>query len=306
MTRRALLLAPCIAALVAGCGVVPASAPPARQEVASLDMVAIPGGSFRMGDVTGDGDPDERPVHPVSIRPFALGRYEVTVAQFSLFAVATGYRTDAERNANGKSGCIALGAEPIKSTYREGLSWRAPGFAQAEREPVVCLSWSDTQAFIGWLNGATGRRFRLPTEAEWEYAARAGTATRYVWGDDLADACRNANGADDTPGPDGERWDQRLNCSDGYYHSAPVGSFAPNAFSLQDMAGNVWEWTQDCYLPSYADAPANGSARVTTDCAKRSIRGSAWPYPAGFLRVANRGGSNGELRANDRGFRLAE
>jgi len=281
-------------------------APPARQVAESLDMVAIPGGSYRMGDVTGDGDPDEQPVHPVSLRPFSLGRYEVTVEQFALFVAATGYQTDAERNANGKSGCIALGAEPIKSTYRAGLNWRTPGFAQTGQEPVVCLSWSDTQSFIDWLNEATGHRFRLPTEAEWEYAARAGTTARYVWGDDVDDACTNANGADNTPGPDGERWGQKLNCTDGFFHTAPVGSFAPNAIGLHDMAGNVWEWTQDCYEPSYAEAPADGSAHVSPDCAKRSIRGSAWPYPAGFLRVANRGGSNSELRANDRGFRLAE
>lgn len=306
MTSRALVALSSMAALGVACTMAGPSTQSARQVADSLDMVAIPGGNFRMGDVTGDGDPDEQPVHAVGVRSFTLGRYEVTVAQFAPFAGATGYQTDAERNTNGKSGCIALGAEPIKSIYREGLSWRNPGFAQADREPVVCLSWNDTQAFIGWLNQSTGRRFRLPTEAEWEFAARAGTATRYVWGDDVGAACRNGNGADNTPGPDGERWGQKINCTDGYFHTAPVGSFAANALGLHDMAGNVWEWTPDCYQPSYTDAPADGSARVSPECAKRSIRGSAWPYPAGFLRVANRGGSNGELRANDRGFRLAE
>ena len=306
MLTRMFVIAMVCAALLAGCSRAEYPATPAGALVKSLAMADIPAGEFRMGDVTGNGDPDELPVHTVSIRAFRLAKTELTVAEFRRFSDATGYQTDAERNANGRFGCIALDADPIKSVYVSGLSWRNPGFVQSERQPVVCVSYADVQAFIVWLNRETGPRYRLPTEAEWEYAARAGSGTTFVWGDDPQAACRYANAADNTPGPGGETWSQKIDCVDGFFHTAPVGMFKPNALGLYDMAGNAWEWTADCYQPTYAGAPTDGSAWSTPECPKRSIRGSAWPYPAGFLRVANRGGSNAELRANDRGFRLAE
>lgn len=295
----ALLLADCA-------GEAPRAPTPAAEVAASLTMLRIPAGSFLMGDVTHDGETDEVPVHRVTVPAFRLSAYEITVGQFRRFVDATGYATDAERSAHGRQGCVVLAANVAAAGYQPDANWRSPGFAQTDREPVVCVSFADVQAFIGWLAAGTGRHLRLPGEAEWEYAARAGTATTYPWGGDAAEACGYANGADETPGPAGEQWRQRLPCRDGFFHTAPVGSLRPNAFGLYDMIGNAWEWTADCYRDSFEGAPTDGSAVTSGDCRKRVVRGGAWPYPAEWLRSANRGGSNAELRANDRGFRIAE
>jgi formylglycine-generating enzyme required for sulfatase activity len=283
-----------------------AGAAPADRVIRELVMVPIPGGSFLMGDVTHDGERDELPVRRVTLNAFRLSRFETTVGEFRAFADATGYRSDAERNANGRQGCVTLEAGVAGPGYRPGASWREPGFPQSDRHPVVCVSFADAQAFISWLNEATHRRFRLPTESEWERAARAGTQTTYPWGADPGAACAYANGADETPGPAGQRWPQRLPCADGYFNTAPVGSFRANRFGLHDMIGNAWEWVADCYRDSLDGAPSDGSAVLFEGCSRRAVRGGAWPYPAQWLRSANRGGSNAELRANDRGFRLAE
>ena len=140
------------------------------------DMVSIPGGTFRMGDLNGGGDDDEKPVHSVTVSAFMLGKYEVTVGQFRRFVEATEYRTDAERNAGGKDGCRIYTGDGWSWTW--GRSWRSPGYAIDDKQPVVCVSWNDAQAFIAWLTEQTGESYRLPTEAEWEYAARAGMICR--------------------------------------------------------------------------------------------------------------------------------
>jgi formylglycine-generating enzyme required for sulfatase activity len=273
--------------------------------LALLHLVPIPAGAFAMGDLAGEGGGDELPIRRVVVPAFALTETEVTVAQFRIFADATGYRTDAERDAGGREGCAVLDVGEASPVYRAGMSWREPGYTQSEAHPVVCLSYADVAAFVDWLAQATHRPFRLPTEAEWEYAARAGSTTRFPWGDEAAEACRYANGADLTPGDGGKAWPLHVDCSDGHAHAAPVGAYAPNAFGVRDMIGNVWEWTADCYHPDFSGAPADASAWVEPGCAKRTIRGGGWPYPASFLRSANRGGSNAGLRANDRGFRVA-
>jgi formylglycine-generating enzyme len=303
VTKPALPAVVALTCVVAACA---GSLPAVPPSPTGPDMLGIPGGEFRMGDVAGNGDPDERPVHAVSLPSFRLARHEVTVAQFATFVTATGYATDAERNARGKDGCIALGPDPLKSGYEAGLSWRKPGFPQTERDPVVCVSWYDAREYVQWLRRESGRRFRLPTEAEWEFAARAGSDAAWIWGSDGNRGCEYANGADDTPGPGGAHWTQKMNCTDGHFYTAPVGSYRPNGFGLYDMIGNAWEWTEDCYQPDYSGASADGSAVISAECAKRAVRGGAWPYPPGWLRTANRGGSNPELRANDRGFRVAE
>lgn len=292
-------------AALASCATPPAGpAAPGDRILAGTVMVALPGGAFEMGQAAGGGA-DERPVHRVHIPPFRLAETEVTVGQYRLFVEATGFQTDAERNAAGKPGCAVLDVGLASPTYRAGTSWRSPGFEQSEQHPVVCLSYADVQAFVEWLNAATGQAFRLPTESEWEYAARAGSADDFPWGINANDGCAFANGADETPDALGHTWPLRLDCRDGFAHAAPVGSFRPNAFGLRDMIGNAWEWTADCYHGNYAGAPTDGRAWVEPGCAKRSIRGGGWPYPASFLRSANRGGSSATLRANDRGFRLA-
>jgi len=289
--------------LVAACTLLPGESAP--HSPAPPVTVAIPAGEFLMGDATGAGGADEQPVHRVRVAAFELSAYEVTVGEFRRFVDATGYRTDAEQNANGRQGCAILDVGEAVPVYRTGTSWRDPGFAQTERHPVVCLSFADVQAYVAWLARATGENWRLPTESEWEYAARAGATGTFPWGEEVNDACRFANGADLTPGDDGRHWPLHLPCSDGQAHAAPVGQYAPNAWGLFDVIGNAWEWTADCYGPDFTRTPTDGSAFQASGCPKRVIRGGAWPYPASFLRIANRGGSPIAIRANDRGFRLA-
>jgi formylglycine-generating enzyme required for sulfatase activity len=200
-------------------------------------MVWIPAGSFRMGDIHGGGDSDEKPVHEVSINRFAMSRTEVTVGEFRRFVDATGYKTEAEKGKNCR-------------TYKNGswgwvkdVNWRNPNFSQDDNHPVVCVSWTDATAYVEWLSQQTGKQYRLPTEAEWEYAARAGTETTRYWGNEPDEACRYANVHDRTSKKEnGFGWTHH-NCTDGYAKTAPVGSFKPNDLGLFDMLGNVWEWT---------------------------------------------------------------
>jgi len=189
-------------------------------------MVWIPASSFRMGDIQGGGSSDEQPVHRVSVGRFAMGQYEVTVGEFKRFVKATGYKTDAEKEGS----CWTLGEN-------EGANWRSPRFSQSDKHPVVCVSWNDGVAYAEWLSQQTGQQYRLPTEAEWEYSARAGTKTNYWWGNEIGSNKANcSNGS----------------CKDSFEYTAPVGSFAPNPFKLYDMLGNVWEWTCSEYESKYS------------------------------------------------------
>jgi len=274
-----------------------------------LDMVSIPGGAFEMGDTVGNGRPNELPVHRVTVRPFKLAKYEVTVGQFRKFIHATSYRTEAERNVEALlpwaiNGCGIIDPATHKSKYQAGLQWDAPGFAQDDSHPVVCVSWNDAQEFIKWLNRESGRRFRLPSEAEWEYAARAKTSGPFYWGNDADQSCRYANGADLTPPPSGARgWDVSLNCTDGYYFTSPVGHYAPNAFGLYDILGNAREWTEDCANEDYVGAPTDGSPWLAGNCNRRMARGTSLQ---GNLRVSERGHGTRPSRDFEFGFRLAE
>ena len=265
------------------------------------EMVSIPGGTFRMGDLSGDGDDDEKPVHSVTVPAFKLGKYEVTVGQFRRFVEATGYRTDAERNADGNEGCYSDTGNGWGWT--SGSSWRNPGFSVGDDQPVVCVSWNDAQAFIEWLTAQTGEAFRLPTEAEWEYAARAGSSTKYHYGDGESQLCRYANHADTSTDFD---W-RNKSCSDGVgKRTAAVGRYQPIAFGLYDVHGNVWEWVQDCKSETYRGAPTNGRAWTSGDCSRRVARGGAWFNSPRDLRSANRGWGTRLLRIDFFGFRLAQ
>lgn len=247
------------------------------------EMVAIPPGSYAMGSPPDETDrqPDEGPVHTVHIRrSFAVSKYPVTVAQFASFVAATGY----------DAGNDCWTVEDGKGEVRAGRNWREPGFPQTGSQPVVCVSWHDAQAYAAWLTRRTGHRYRLPTEAEYEYINRAGTTTAYWWG--TAAGSGHANCVDC-----GSAWDNR--------QTSPVGSFAPNPFGLYDTAGNVWSWTQDCYHDTYATAPADGTADEAGDCSKRAVRGGFWTYLAKDLRSANRFGIAAESRRNGYGFRVA-
>ena len=226
------------------------------------EMVSIPGGTFRMGDLSGVGDYDEKPVHVVTVKPFRLGKYEVTFAQWDA-CVADG-------------GCG--GYTPDDWVYGRG------------DRPVMNVSWYDAQSFISWLNGRTGGNFRLPTEAEWEYAARAGSATEYSSGDDIGSNRANCDGC-------GSRWDDD--------RTAPVDRFPDIAGELHDMHDNVMEWVQDCWNGSYAGAPTDGGAWESGDCSRRVVRGFGGVVIVG-KRPSERHTDFPEARSILLGFRLAK
>ena len=185
-----------------------------------------------------------------------------------------------------------------------GKNWRRPNFRQAGNHPVVCISWDDARAYVDWLNSQVSRSsntgpYRLPSEAEWEYAARAGTTTPFYWGSEI-DRARMNYGPEDLPfaavAKGADRWE----------YTSPVGAFPPNPFGLYDMAGNVWQFTQDCWHDSYAEAPADGSARADGKCDERAVRGGSWFKPPMGERSAKRGqGKVADLKGNHEiGFRV--
>ena len=159
---------------------------------------------------------------------------------------------------------------------------------------MINVTWDDAQAYVSWLSQQTGARYRLLSEAEWEYVARAGSRTARYWGESELGQCRNANGED-----------PYVSCSDGYLATAPVGSFAPNVFGLYDVIGNVYEWTQDCWNGSYAGAPTDGSAWQSGDCSGRVPRGGSWVSFPRNLRSASRGRARSVFREDFYGFRVA-
>lgn len=268
------------------------------------EMVMIPPGSFLMGSPPGDAHQgaqgEEQPQHRVTISyPFAVGKYEVTRDQYAAFARDT-------RLAD-PDGCNVH--EPPRWPTIMGLNWHNTGFPQTGRDPVVCVSWLEAQAYTKWLSHKTGRKYRLLSEAEWEYADRAGTDTQAYWGDDPSVACRYANGVDATLTerfPKG-KWEDRVPCHDGYVFTAPAGSFRPNAFGLYDMEGNAFEWVEDCWSDNYQGAPSDGSARTQAeDCSNRVNRGGSWTAMPTGLRSAHRGVDDFQMtRVVDLGFRVA-
>jgi formylglycine-generating enzyme required for sulfatase activity len=208
----------------------------------------------------GQGFETDRPAIPVRItRPFQIAAHEVTVGQFRKFVDATLYKTDAERDGKGafvyhpnvKNEVDRFAPEPA-------ASWRDPGFEQQDDHPVTCVSWHDAVAFCEWLSKAEGASYRLPTEAEWEFACRAGTDTIYSCGDDPDTVYGHGNVGDAAleralPGTVLRQRVDRLGPADGdgFVYTAPVGKFKPNALGLYDLHGNVWEWCQDCYQDRY-------------------------------------------------------
>lgn len=269
-------------------------------------MVVIPAGKFQMGAPEGEAgrDADERQ-HSVKIeKPFAIGQHEVTRGEFRRFVEVSGHKTDAERNEGGYEGCSVTYREGSEwnDGYRAGYSWWNPNFKQGDAHPVVCVSWNDAMAYAKWLSRQTGRTYRLPTEAEWEYAARAGTTTVRYWGDDPNQACRYANVADQTA----KKIFPNLTihaCDDGHVHTAPVGSFQPNAWLLHDMLGNVWEWTCSAYDKNYGGAEQRCAGNDTIET--RVVRGGAWDESPAWVRSALRYGDSPTLRYGNEGFRLA-
>ena len=228
-------------------------------------MVVVPAGSFAMGSPASEPRREsyEGPQHEVTFaKPFAVAKYELTFADWD--ACVTG------------GGCN--GYKPNNLDWGRG------------QQPVINVSWDDARAYVAWLSEVTGKTYRLLSEAEYEYATRAGTTTVYPWGDDIGKNNANCNGC-------GSKWDVQ--------QPAPVGSFPPNKFGLYDMVGNVFEWTQDCYHDSYNGAPTDGSAWITGgDCGKRAVRGGAWSFYTVFLRSAFRMGVPIVIRGSNLGFRV--
>lgn len=257
------------------------------------EMVVLPSGRFRMGSEDGS---TSSPVRDVEVAAFALGRTEVTQDEYAAFVNAT------ERPIY--SGCLRM-APVVPVEQKVGTSWRNPGFDQGQDHPVTCVSWADANAYAAWLSGVTGRKYRLPSEAEWEFAARAGTGTRYYWGDDWQ--CGYANFVDSSwarVAPDSRIGD----CDDGAQFTAPVGSFLPNAFGLHDMVGNLWEWTADCWHDSYRNAPQDGTPWTSdAECMIHVLRGGSWDVRTGSdVSIAYRhGGENNSQDSNTHGFRVA-
>lgn len=227
------------------------------------EMVVVPAGEFTMGsaqDEPGRG-PHEGPQHRVRFaKPFAVGRYEVTFAEWDA--------------------CVAAG----------GCRYKPRDHGGRERQPVVNVGWNDVHSYLAWLSAHTGHAYRLLTEAEWEYATRAGSGTRYPWGD-MPDP-RHANAGDTAGEP-------------GTIGAAPVGSYPANAFGLYDLIGNVWEWVQDCWSDGYQGAPADGSAWTIGDCERRVMRGGSWNLNPGYARAAFRYWNRTDFRNIALGFRLA-
>lgn len=262
------------------------------------DMVVIPPGKFVMGAPKEDENrqDDETPMHKVSIAaPFALSAMEITRDQFAAFVADTG------RDMSGD--CYL--ADDKEGRSDDNAGWMAPGFTQTGSDPVICVGWRDAQAYAEWLGNRTGAQYRLPTEAEWEYAARAGRRGFYPW-DEASDSesCRIGNGIDKTGQPKYPAI-EAAPCDDGVAFTAPVGSYAPNRFKLFDMAGNVWEWVEDCYAANYKDAPDDGSAVIADSCINHVARGGSWIDSPWDLRFARRYSLEGGGRENIVGFRLA-
>ena len=229
-------------------------------------MVVIPAGEFMMGSPVNEKDHSisEGPQHSVTIaRPFAVSMFDVTFADWDA--------------------CVSVGGCP-----QEGRAHDA-GWGRGTR-PVIHVSWDDAQAYVDWFSRMTGKAYRLLTEAEWEYAARAGTTTAYYWGDEIGKNNANCHRC-------GSQWDN--------LKTSPVGSFKPNLFGLYDMAGNVWQWVHDCDHADYKGAPTDGLAWTTGDCGRRIVRGGSWGYFPVDPRSAYRYGDNADDRNYTTGFRVA-
>ena len=253
------------------------------------ELVVVPSGSFMMGSPSGESGryDDEGPQHRVTFdRAFAVGVYEVTFGEYSRFVSATGH-------ASGDSCWVYKSGGWMEGS---GHHWKSPGFSQGERHPVVCVSWNDAKAYVRWLSGETGETYRLLSESEWEYVARAGTTGPFHTGATISTKQANYDG-NYTYGPGREgRYREK---------TSPVGSFAPNGFGLHDVHGNVFEWVEDCWHGSYDGAPTDGSAWESGECGRRVLRGGSWNDVPQFLRSALRYWFTSGNRNNDFGFRVA-
>ncbi|MEI7037979.1 formylglycine-generating enzyme family protein [Fulvimonas yonginensis] len=269
-------------------------------------MVVIPAGSFQMGapDAEEDHSDAETPRHQVTLaKGFAVSRSEVTVGQYREFVRASGYQPDSVKLGGAsvydeRSGALR---DDSRATWQDDYA----GHAADDQLPVVNVSWRDAKAYADWLSQRTGKRYRLPSEAEFEYALRGGTQTRYWWGTrDPTRKVENLTGSGDRS-PSGRRWSNAFpDYRDGYWGPAPVMSFMPNPFGLYDMDGNVSEWVADCWHDTYLRAPLDGSAWINPGCSIHVVRGGSWGSSPEQVRSAYRQGADGSVRSARVGFRV--
>lgn len=306
-TAFALLAAITGALMMVGCPQTPAPGTSFRDcSNGCPEMVVVQQGRFTMGAPAGEEArenlPDQRrgrsvPQHLVTIRhKLAIAKFDVTRDEYAQFV--------AETNRPYPDSCDTLDASG--GFIATNGNWHSPGFPQTGRDPVVCVSWDDAQAYVAWLSAKTGHVYRLPTEAEWEYAARAGTTTARYFSDNPAELCRYTNVGDldyseQHPGDSGVN----RACRDGYAFTSPVGSFPPNQFGLYDMLGNVNDWTEDCWNANYSGAPTDGTAWQSGDCGRRVVRGGSWDADLSGVRSANRRNPPNSSRNTTLGFRVA-
>jgi formylglycine-generating enzyme required for sulfatase activity len=289
-----------------------------------MKLTLIPSGEFMMGSgesaketaafykmnyamslITAEHFKDEHPQHRVRVtRSFYLGTYHVTRGQFRQFAKDSQYKTDAEKP--GDVGAWGWDRNEKTFGFRTDYSWRNAGFEQTDEHPVVNVSWNDAVAFCKWLSKKEGKSYRLPTEAEWEYACRAGTTTRYYSGDDPETLTKVANVADATGRP---VWPPDLipcvKSSDGYMFTAPVGQFKPNGFGLCDMHGNAWQWCADWYGKDYYKKSRDDDPTGPKSGIERVRRGGSWGLGPDSARSAQRYYGPPDYRSHELGFRVA-
>lgn len=271
-----------------------------------IDMVVVGAGNFQMGSPDDEGGRADREGPQKTIvlqQPFALSRTEITVGQFRAFVEATGHVTDAEKLGKGE----VFDTRNGKLIAQDGATWQQDfsGEPATDELPVLRVSWNDAQAFIEWLSAQTGATYRLPSESEFEYALRAGTTSRYWWGEAAPERpVENLTGSRERLRS--LRWPVAFrNYSDRNWGPAPVGSFEPNPFGLYDMGGNVAEWVEDCYVGSLAEHAADGSAHTGGECERRVFRGATWAYPPPLARSAYRNAATAEHASAMLGFRVA-
>lgn len=296
--------------LLRGCG-------PERQvNSVGMALVRIPAGTFTRGSSAEEkawardhgGRPEwiGREPEPARVRiarAFWIGETEVTIAQFRRFVKASGYRTVAER----EEGPLAWSMAERGWLPQPDRSWANPGFPHDDSHPAVCLNWKDAQAFCRWLTEreraenriGTNDVYRMPFESEWEYACRERRAGRFAWGDEPEGAARHANVLDETPLPDGSRWNApHMPWTDGWAFTAPVGSFAPAAYGLRDQHGNAWEWCRP------DEASADEAADATNNGMPHWLRGGSWDNAPGNVRCASRRPAPKDFASDTTGFRV--
>jgi formylglycine-generating enzyme required for sulfatase activity len=275
--------------------VVPAPGTVFRDCPTCPSMVVLPAGRFQQGSSRAEGGSSyEMPAHWVNIqRPLGMSLNVVTVQEFQQFIAATG---------RDMQGCDTYDGE---WKGRPDGSWKSPGFPQTGTHPVTCVSWDDARAYARWLSGKTGHQYRLPSASEWEYAARSGGEAVLPWGANAAGACASANVADASAAQRYPGWTV-FGCNDGYVYTAPVGSFKANSFGLNDMLGNVFQWTEDCWQADYVGAPIDGSALNAGDCSEHELRGGSWFSTPAYVRANYRNHFAAGYRTSSVGIRLVK